>query len=291
MSILKAKKPPPEHTLKIFDVRQLSRLTRDASEARIRSLCAVAYLGETTALCRALGRYKMYVDTLDNGLSPHLMLDGYWEMWLTEVIAERVKPGMIVADIGANLGYYTLLMAELVGPTGLVHAFEPNPRMAERLRMSLEVNGLADHVKLHNIALGEDEGHALTFVVPPHEPKNAYVIPYDGTLPEGGTMLHAQRLDSADDWSRLQLAKIDVEGAEQLVWAGAKGLLDAHNLKTVILEFTNGRYNDPAGFLDQVLAPGFSLSYIDFKDGVCPITRQAVLDHDPKEDILLVLDR
>jgi len=293
MSIFKQKQRASlqTHSLEIFDLNRLSLASRDANEAHIRALCHVAYLGGATALCRALGRYKMYVDTLDNGLSPHLMLDGYWEMWLTEVIAERVKPGMVVADIGANLGYYTVLMADLVGVAGKVHAFEPNPRMVERMCMSLEVNGLGRQVEVHNIALGEDENQRLMFVVPPHEPKNAYITPYGGTLPEGGTSLHAQRLDSSTAWREIEFAKIDVEGAEQLVWAGARGLLENGKLKTVILEFAGARYTDPSGFLEQVLAPGFSLSYIDPVLGISEISRQEVLDHDPFEDILLLLDR
>jgi FkbM family methyltransferase len=291
MPILKFKPFPKAPSLTIFDISRLSSALRNENEAHIRALCQVAYLGNTTALCRALGRYKMYVDTMDIGLSPHLMLEGYWEMWLTEIIAQRVKPGMVVADIGANLGYYTLLMAELVGAAGRVHAFEPNPHMVERLRMSLEVNGLARQTEVHNIALGENEAQPLTFVTPPHEPKNAYVAPYDGSLPEGGVLLHGRRLDSTVDWSRIELAKIDVEGAEQLVWAGARGLLEGKTLKIVILEFTSGRYADPAAFLDRVLAPGFSLSYIDARSGIRPISRQELLDQDPHEDVLLFLER
>jgi len=281
----------PEPSLPIFDIRLLSRSLRDSNQARIRALCKVAYLGEATALCRALGRYKMYVDTQDNGLSPHLMLDGYWEMWLTEVIVDLVKPGMVVADIGANLGYYTVLMAELVGVNGRVHAFEPNPKMIRRLKMSLEVNGLSGQVDLHNIALGEHADHAMTFVIPPGEPKNAYIIPYDGVVPDGGAVLQPHRLDGSSDWARIEFAKIDVEGAEQLVWAGAQGLLDGSALKTVILEFTNGRYADPGAFLDRILAPGFSLQYIDPRKGICNISRQSVLEHPPAEDILLLLSR
>ncbi len=73
----------------------------------MRALCESAYLGDETALCRVLGRYKMFVDTSDNSLSPHLMLDGYWEMWLTEALARAIRPGMTVVDVGANLGYFT----------------------------------------------------------------------------------------------------------------------------------------------------------------------------------------
>jgi FkbM family methyltransferase len=275
----------------IFDLSALLSRPRSENESFIRGLCNVAYLGEATALCRVLGRYKMFVDTHDVGLSSHVMLDGYWEMWVTETIANRVKPGMVVADIGANLGYFTLLMADLVGPNGHVHAFEPNPRMVERLRKSLDVNGFGARSDIHDIALGATDGEPMAFVIPATEPKNAHMFPFSGELPEGGTLLHTSRLDSVSDWSAIEFAKIDVEGAEELVWSGAQGLLEGEKLRTIVLEFTPARYADPSAFLERVLAPGFSLSYIDPYLGVTPISREALLARNPVEDIMLLLER
>jgi FkbM family methyltransferase len=286
----KSKKKPSDLPFSLFEIGEFSRSPRWANEAAIRSLCKVAYLGDSTALCRMLGRYKIYVDTQDFGLAPHLLLDGYWEMWLTEVIAQQVKPGMIVADVGANIGYYTLLMAELVGATGKVHAFEPNPLMAQKISQSVSINGFLNNVAIHNIALAEHDGEQMVFIVPPHEPKNAYLIPYDGGALEQGTIVHTHRLDSPA-WSDIEFAKIDVEGAEQLIWAGAKGLLDSGKLKTVVLEFTGGRYADPGRFLEALLVPGFSLSHVDMREGIQPLTREDVLAHDPNEDLLLYLQR
>jgi hypothetical protein len=117
----------PEYVSDLVSALDLKREARTLNEATIRSLCHSAYLGDNTALCRVLGRYKMYVDSQDFGLSPHLMLDGYWEMWVTEALVSLVRPGMVVADIGANLGYYALLLADLVGDAGMVHAFELTP--------------------------------------------------------------------------------------------------------------------------------------------------------------------
>jgi hypothetical protein len=117
-----------------FEISQLLTHPRGQNEAIIRSLCRNAFLGNATSLCTVLGRYKMFVDSEDVGLSAHLLMDGYWEMWATEVMAQLIKPGMVVADVGANLGYYTVLMGELVGETGAVHAFEPNPAMTRSPR-------------------------------------------------------------------------------------------------------------------------------------------------------------
>lgn len=279
------------HSHTLFDIDALRHRPRAENEAVMRGLCHTAYLGNNSALCRALGRYKMFVDTQDVGLSSHIMLDGYWEMWVTEAIAQLVHPGMVVADIGANLGYFTLLMAELVGPQGTVHAFEPNPQMVARLTRSLDVNGFLPRVSVHQNALGGTDGEKMVLVVPPNEPKNAYLEPEGAETPAGSAVIETLRLDSRADWSAIEFAKIDVEGAEELVWAGAAGLLEGDRLRTVILEFTPGRYADPRAFLDRVLAPGFSLKVISPTRGIVPASREDVLGGDPICDVMLLLQR
>src|SRR6266481_1911926 len=99
------------------------------------------YLGENEGLCRILGRYKLCVDTRDQGLCTHLLLDGFWEMGLTMYIARHVRDGMVAIDIGANFGYYTILLAALVGERGHVYAIEPAPATAVMLRRSVQLNG------------------------------------------------------------------------------------------------------------------------------------------------------
>lgn len=277
--------------LSLFPPGNLLNGRRSANEAWIRGLCSVAYLGNDTALCRSLGRFKMVVDTTDFGLAPHIMLDGYWEMWVTEVVARLVRPGMVVADIGANLGYFTLLMAELVGSAGRVHAFEPNPRMAELLQRSLDINGLLGHTDLHQLALGDVDGASLELVVPANEPKNAHLQPLGDAPSPGSHVVQMVRLDSRPDWCQIELAKIDVEGSEELVWAGAQGLLDGDRLRTIILEFTPDRYASAAVFLKRMLDAGFALARIDPWAGTVGCSAEELLDGDGREDRMLLLTR
>lgn len=283
--------PPAVKFEGLFDPSALLTEPRSDNEFKIRRLCDNAYLGDHISLCRVLGRYKMFVDTRDVGLSSHLLLDGYWEMWITEAMVQLIRPGMIVADIGANLGYFTLLMSELVGPNGRVHAFEPNPEMTIRLQRSIDVNGFTSRAHLHDVLLGNADGDQMLFVVPENEPKNGHMYPFPGYLPQGATLLKTCRLDSRSDWQEIELAKIDVEGAEELVWAGAAGLLSGSRLRTVILEFTPGRYSDPAAFLERILEWGFGLEVISPYTGICRATRADVLESDPTIDIMLLLRR
>jgi hypothetical protein len=114
---------------------------RTQLEAAIRRRCHTIPVEQHTILCRILGRYKFYVDCRDRGLAPHLMLDGYWEYWVSDFMWRNIKPGDTVIDVGANLGYYSVLMADLVGSTGRVVSFEPNPRLFELLQRNVGING------------------------------------------------------------------------------------------------------------------------------------------------------
>ena len=88
-----------------------------------------------------LGKYLVYADAQESGITPHLAMDGYWESWITLVLARTVRPGSHCLDIGANHGYFTLVMADAAGPNGRVVPVEPTPRLTEMLRQTLDING------------------------------------------------------------------------------------------------------------------------------------------------------
>jgi len=281
---------PLEQAGQYFDLWQLRVPPRHLNEAAVRALCRNAYLGGDMAVCRVLGRYRMFVDTGDVGLSTFLLLDGYWEMWTTEAMLRFIRPGMTAVDIGANLGYFTMVMADLVGPGGRVVAFEPNPRMAERARRSAHVNGFAPYTQIHEVALSDEPGDTVMFV-PPTEPKNAHFSQSSGR--DGEIRVRVQRADAFDALLDADFIKIDTEGAEELVWRGMAGLLHRNRPLTVFMEFTPARYGDAPAFLDAILAAGFALHRIDYFDPqvVVPTTREAVLSAPAHEDQMLVLIR
>ncbi|CAN5280101.1 hypothetical protein BH10PSE14_BH10PSE14_20080 [soil metagenome] len=253
----------------LYDIWRLLAHPRADCEAEIRSLCRNAYLGDRTSLCRVLGRYKMFADTRDIGISSHLMLDGFWEMWVTEAMMRAVRRGSTVIDVGANLGYFTLLLADLTGPEGRVLSFEPNPVLAPRLRKSVEVNGFAPYTHVHEIALGGVEGYASLEV--------------DNVQPGGGRMVSAdstgqvprvpvRRLDEIPGALDAEFIKIDVEGFEEHVWEGMSRILARRTPITIFMEFTIVRYEDPRAFLDRIMADGFALEIIDYSGHIVPIS-------------------
>lgn len=277
--------PPP------FDLGELRLHPREHNEATIRSLCQNAYLGDGTALCRVLGRYKMFVDTADTGLSSHLLLDGYWEMWVTEALLGFVRQGMVAVDVGANLGYFTLLLADLCGSSGTVHAFEPNPAIGERLRRTVAVNGFAGRTHVHGVPLSDQDGLAVELVVPRGEPKNGHIVAAGHAGDEPSVALTTRRLDTVAGLERVDFVKIDAEGAEEGIWRGMRAILDRRQPLTIFLEYTRDRYADPRGFLDEIVSGGFALAVIDPFRGVEPVTVDHVLAGPGDEDWMLVFCR
>src|SRR5262245_34051536 len=102
-------------------------MSRAEAERAIKARVQTAYLGHGRVLARVLGEYKIFLSSDDLGFSCHVMLDGYWESWLTLFFMRHIKPGMTVVDVGANFGYYTVLFGGAVGATGRVIAIEPVP--------------------------------------------------------------------------------------------------------------------------------------------------------------------
>lgn len=271
-------------TQPIYDIWRILDRPSNEAEAEIRALTQVAYMGDQQALCRVLGRYKMYVDTRDIGIASHLMLEGFWELWVTKAMMRCVRRGSVVADIGANQGYFTLLMADLTGAQGRVLSFEPNPSMARLVRKSIEVNGFDGFVDFHEIGLGSQAGRAV-MDASTHQPGGGRTV----EAKRGDVVI--KRLDAITHARQLDFIKMDVEGFEPMVWQGMTRLLARQKRLTVFMEFTVGRLKDPGGFLDEIMKHGFSLEIIQAQEGIVPISREALLNGPQWVDHMLVFRR
>lgn len=142
----------------------------------------------------------------------------------TAFIARYVRPGMHVLDIGANLGWHTIKMSQCVGTAGSVTAFEPRPDLAGLLRRTI-IENQASNVVLHECALGDDESE-IYIGYPPDDPNPGGSAIWK--IPPQHYITHKvplRRLDKLLGKQRVHFVKIDVEGAEPLVFEGAKGLL------------------------------------------------------------------
>jgi FkbM family methyltransferase len=259
-------------------------------ESEFRRLTFNAAMAKDAVLCRILGRYKMLVSNADEGLGPHLIGDGYWEVWTTRFIAQHVRPGMVCIDAGANLGYYTVLMADMCGPNGRVIAAEPVPETRGFLTRNVALNGFSHHVEIRPEAFGAEAGE-VSIAIPRGEPKNALVEFGDTVLHPGWEWdtikTPMMRIDDLD-LPRVDFMKIDVEGAEEALWRGMSQTLDRSPDVQIVMEVNYPRYPDPEAFFADI-ARRFPLRRVDFGGEAAPITVEEI--RNANDDVMLYLSR
>jgi FkbM family methyltransferase len=274
----------------ILSLEEIATLPRDRIEEACRQVASPVYLGGGIGLCRLLTRYKFHVGTDDVGFGANVLLDGYWESWLTRFIAGIVPRGSTVVDVGANCGYYSMLLADLVGPEGRLYAVEPNPRIARLLRRSIELNGFAARTTICEVALGAQDGGTASLFVPEGEPKNA-ALGVDGGRPGDRHDVAVRTLDALlAEEGRIAFVKIDAEGGEEEILAGMNRVCGLFP-PPMVLEFNAARYAEPGAFLDKLLRIYGRLAHVGFDGRAEPLTPRRVLDERRGEDWLLFLRR
>lgn len=274
-----------------LDIEEFAYRSKRTLEALCRARAQPVYVGENEGLCRILGRYKLYVDTRDRGLCAHLLLDGFWEMGLTMHIARHVRAGMVAIDVGANFGYYTILLGALVGETGHVVAIEPAPAAAAMLRRSVELNGFQSVTTVVEAAAGAgDAAHSLLYV-PEREPKNAQIVASPEGLDAGAGTLHRVAQSSVDglvaDRHRVDFIKIDAEGAEEAVVAGMLATL-RRDRPLLVLEFNAARAREPERLLGTLCDIYGPPRYLDLRGNMLKATPAKLLRERYATDWLLV---
>jgi FkbM family methyltransferase len=264
---------------------------RPAIEKWCRAQTQVAYVGENRALCRVLGTFMMYVDTRDLSLAPHMMLNGFWEMWVTQAIVDYVKPGMRCIDVGANVGYYTLLLAELAG-AARVSALEPQVRLVPLLNSTLHVNGLTE-VEVFKRAVS-NRSDLTKFYVADALLGSASLNQGGGLFDQGG-MIQTTTLDEvfrdAQRYPSFDFVKIDVQGHELQVLEGMKELLARSPKIAIAMEFTPGEHESPAGSLESILAMGLRIQAIGTDGQVRPLSMTDAARADTGDHRMLWLTR
>ena len=172
-----------------------------------------------------------------------------WVLWVygeyepdTEAIIRRyLRPGDVAIDVGANIGIHTLPMAEAVGPQGVVLAVEPLPSVRERLERNLALNR-ATNVRVIAQAASDREGSAQLY--PPRadaanlgQASLARLSHLDAAAPIEVSLVTLDAIVRAQGLDRVRLIKIDVEGHDREVMAGAIALIDRYQ-PVLIFEFS-----------------------------------------------------
>jgi FkbM family methyltransferase len=214
-----------------------------------------------------LPEFSLYVRLDDWVIGARIALRRSYEAHVAHVVRDLLRPGMHVLDLGANIGYYTMLAATRVGPTGHVTAFEPDPGNARLLARSVAANGLLN-VTLFPCAVAA-ETSALRLIM---DDSNGHLAAPETT---GGQCVQAVALDSLlGTVFRTDVIKMDIEGAEGLALAGMARLVAAQR-PIIICEFSPPALHSvsrvaPKRFLTQLRDLGYELMVIDQRDGLSP---------------------
>ena len=223
------------------------------------------YCGNGRVLFRTQRGQKMFADASDLSLTPHLILDGTWEQWVTKEMLRHVQRGMTVVEVGANVGYHTLYLAHAIGPKGRLLAFEANSSLAQITNDNLAINGFHERARCLAQAASDRAGPA-TFYIAKRELGGSTLIDQSSEEYEKREV-SATTLDAAlQSYGAVDFLKIDAEGAELKVLRGASDVIARSPRLKMILECNP--QHEGLELIDFLEGHGFRLHIIDHTRGV-----------------------
>ena len=222
--------------------------------------------------------HKMFLDVSDTlGLS----LNGSYEEFETELVKKEVQREDVVLDIGANIGYYTLIFAKLVGEKGKVYAFEPDPTNFKLLKKNVLINGYKNVIFVQK-AVSQKNGIVKLYLC--DDNKGDHRI-YDSGDDRHFLAIESIRLDNyfCGKNRKINFIKMDIQGAEGLALQGMTDILKRNDELKIISEFwpigLKRSGTTPFSFLKLLLDHGFKLNELNEKNKmIIQITRQELLE-------------
>jgi len=177
--------------------------------------------------------HKMFLDSLD---SLRLSINGVYEEFETEIVKKIIKKGDVVVDVGANIGYYTLIFAKLVGNDGKVFSFEPEPTNFNLLKKNVEINGYKNVVLIKK-AVSTKTDKTMLYIANDNKGSHTLVnAKHDGEFIE----IDSVRLDDyfKNYYGKINFVKIDIEGSEASAIKGMSSLLRKMGQIKIMTEFS-----------------------------------------------------
>ena len=228
----------------------------------------------------------------DSVIGPALSRWKVWETAETRYLKETLRPGQTFVDVGANVGYFSVLAAQLVGPTGTVIAVEPEARNLDLLYRNLARNGCEGALVIPYAA--HSAGGTMTLSLDEENRGGHRLVPRD----HAGVCVRCVRLDDVLP-ERVDVVKIDVQGYDHEVIEGLQRTLAANRGATVIAELSRTELErrgvDREAVLARYEALDFTLSLFDRHGELRRVSAAGALaasrDPDIPAELTLVLER
>ena len=222
---------------------------------------------------------RLLIDLSDHVIGLNI-LRGHYERGAVDFARSALQPGDVAIDAGAHVGFFTMHLADAVGASGRVYAFEPLDTNADLLERSIAENRYHDRVVFQRAAVGARSGTAtLTFPLETLNSGGAYLL-RDGTSALTGNEQRRVPLVALDDLDirrPVRFIKMDVEGAEPLIVRGASRIL-REDRPTLLSELHPVQLHRASGttadaFLDQLRALGYRAHLVENGSIGAPLDR------------------
>ena len=211
--------------------------------------------------------FTMYAKSLDRLLALYLWKYSLLESYETTIVKNLVKKGVVVIDAGANIGFYTLQLATLVGPKGHVYAFEPDPDNFLLLIKNLEANHVTNVTPIPK-ALSNITGTIRLYLCEEHH--GNHTIYDEGSGRKWITIPSITLADFCGKRIKPALIKMDIEGSEYLAISGMGKILSKYSRLILVSEFAPLALtqcgSSPMKLLHKMKQYGFSVKLINEKE-------------------------
>ena len=188
---------------------------------------------------------------------------GAFEPETVRLVQTLIRPGSVVVDVGACLGFYTLLAAQLAGPGGTVYAFEPDPRNVRWLRPNIRINH-CQNVTVIPSAVSDGSGVRQFF---PHQSDPSQSSLHTTARWARHIPVQAVTLDDVLDGRRVDLIKLDIEGGELRALEGLRRTITNNPQMRLLVELNpralGGAQASEGALLSWLETAGFSVARLD----------------------------
>jgi FkbM family methyltransferase len=224
----------------------------------------------------------LWYDTDRPSITVRGLAAGSYEQPIADLFATTLRPGMAVLDIGAHIGYFSLVASRHVGPTGHIWSFEPDPVNRASLERNVEANEVADLVTVVPYAVASAGGECVLYrVAGDTGSSTVYPRGQSGGERVAVTSTSLDAWAESEGWPAVDLVKVDAEGAEGAVLAGMTQLIERNPGVVLVLEFQadalEAAGESPMAFLSSLMAVGAGgVELLDYR-GTRPLNEYASL--------------